>query len=221
LCDLRYVEGTSGWGPPEYERKAALSHRIIFNDEVRLDVFNPGEPVTLVLMAGRAWGHGGPQFKVPLASGKNEVVFKIADLTADVFRITEILNTTTFGVAEQGDKPVVLYFDNFRWVGPGVGENLIRHAKLFDFGSESYCRPYFQNVDSTTGYDKARSFGWEKPNKVVFEYSNNMVTQTSTGRQPHDELLRDYVYQINTPFLVDLPDGRYRVHLVEGAILGW
>ena len=48
-CVLVYREGTSGWGNPEYERKAALSARVLFNDEVRLDVFNPGDPVTLLV----------------------------------------------------------------------------------------------------------------------------------------------------------------------------
>ena len=102
-----------------------------------------------------------------------------------------------------------------------MGENLIQHARLFDYGSASYCRPHFQNVDSTTKYSKDTGYGWENPNQVLFEWTNNMVTQCSTGRQPHDELLRDNVYQINTPFLVDLPDGVWRVHLLEGAMLGW
>ncbi len=48
-----------------------------------------------------------------------------------------------------------------------------------------------------------------------------MITNSSSGRQPHDELLRDYVEQINTLFFVDLPDGKYRVHLAEGANIGW
>jgi hypothetical protein len=218
---LRYKEGTDGWGAPEYERKAALSARVLFNDEMRLGVFNPGEPVALLVTAGREFGQAGAEFKVPLASGRNEVVLKTADLIANLYRATTALHTTAFGIAEKRDKEVVLYFDNFRWVGPGIGENLIKHARCYDFGAEAYCRPYFRNVDSTTPYAKDRGYGWAKPNKVVFEYSNNMVTQASTGRQPHDELLRDSVFQINSPFLVDLPDGRYRVHLVEGAVLGW
>jgi hypothetical protein len=220
-CALCYREGTSGWGSPEDERKAALSARVLFNDEMRVDIFNPGEPVTLLVTVGRELGEAGSEFKIPLVAGKNEVVLKTADLIADRYRATVVLNSTWFGLVEKSDKPVTLYFDNFRWVGPGIGENLIKQAKCFDFGSESYCRPYFQNVDSTTGYTKERGFGWEKPGKVVFEYVNNIVTQTSTGRQPHDELLRDNVFQINTPFLMDLPDGRYRIHLVEGAAMGW
>lgn len=220
-CTLRYKEGTDGWGSPEDERKAALSARVLFNDEMRVDVFNPGEPVTLQVTVGEQPTQAGGEFDVPLKPGKNEVVLKTADLIANLYRATSVLHTTRFGIADKSDKPVVLYFDNFRWVGPGIGENLIKHAKCFDFGWEPYCRPYFRGVDSTTGYTKDRGYGWEKPNKVLFEYSNNMVTQQSSGRQPHPELLRDYVLQINSPFLVDLPDGHYRVHFVEGAILGW
>jgi hypothetical protein len=215
-CRLRYIEGTAGWGsaPPNLEQKASLAHRIIFNDEVRLDVFNPGGPVKLGITMGK-------DFVVEIKPGANEIVLRISEMIPDVFRITGILPTTAFYPVDAADKEVALYLDNFRWVGPGVGENLLKNAKMFDFGWEYYSRPYFRNVDSTTGYTKERGFGWEKPNAVVFEYSKNMVTQTSSGRQPHDELLRDSVTQINTPFLVDLPDGRYRVHAVEGATIGW
>lgn len=218
---LRYKEGTDGWGSPEDERKAVLSARVLFNDEMRVDVFDPGEAVTLRVSVGDQPSQAGDIFDMPLKSGKNEVVLKTADLIANLYRATSVLHTTTFGLADKSAKEVVLYFDNFRWVGPGIGENLIEQAKCFDFGWEPYCRPHFYGVDSMTAYTKDRGYGWEKPNRVLFEYSNNMVTQQSSGRQPHPELLRDYVCQINTPFLVDLPDGRYRVHFVEGAVLGW
>ena len=219
-CRLRYIEGTAGWGsspPPDtlvIEKKASLAHRVIFNDEVRLDVFNPGAAMKLGITMGK-------DFVVDLKPGANEIALKISEMIPEVFRITGILPTTAFYPVDAGDKEVALTFDNFRWVGPGVGENLLKDGKLFDFGWDRYCRPYFKNVDSTTAYDKERGYGWEKPNKVVFEYSKEMVTQSSSGRQPHDELMRDAVTQINTPFLVDLPDGRYRVHVVEGAVIGW
>ncbi len=219
-CVLGYREGTSGWGNPEYERKAALSARVLFNDEIRLDVFNPGDPVTLLVTVGQEGAQAGSAFKVPLTSGKNEVALTTAELIANLYRATTVLNTTMFGIADQGDKPVTLYFDNFRWVGPGIGENLIQHAKCLQFGSKSYCRPFFSHVDSTTPYTPERGYGWQTPSQVVFEYSRNMITETSTGRQPHDELLRGSVYQINSPFLVDLPNGRYRLHVVEGVSLG-
>ncbi len=102
-CNLRYVEGTSGWGPAEYERKAALSMNVIFNDEVRLDVFNPGAATTLTVEMGKP-------FAVALAPGKNEIALKISEMTADVFRITDILNATKIAPA-QSDAEVVLYFD--------------------------------------------------------------------------------------------------------------
>lgn len=213
---LNYVKGTRYWGG-KHEENVALSSRIIFNDEVRLDVYNPGRPLQLIVNMGK-------EFRINLTSGKNEVVLKTKDMIKDVYRITTILQNTTFGVKGDDNSDVILYFDNFRWIGPGIGENLIKYARCFDFGSDRYCRPYFSNVDSTTGYTKDRGFGWEHPNTKYFEHTNpskkKMVTEGSSGRQPHDELIRDRVFNISSPFFVDLPDGKYRVHVVEGHI-GW
>ena len=39
-----------------------------------------------------------------------------------------------------------------------------------------------------------------------------------TGRRPDDELLRDFISRAQSPFLLDLPDGKYRLHLVEHGI---
>jgi hypothetical protein len=48
-----------------------------------------------------------------------------------------------------------------------------------------------------------------------------MTSFGSSGRQPHDQLLRSMVFRVSSPLLVDLPPGKYRVHWVEGHIFAY
>jgi len=46
-----------------------------------------------------------------------------------------------------------------------------------------------------------------------------MASAGSSGRQPHDQLTREAIWDIASPLLVDLPDGKYRIHWTEGVIM--
>ncbi|MFB3893063.1 MAG: hypothetical protein ACE15C_13680 [Phycisphaerae bacterium] len=210
--EAQYKRGTAGWGDAKTEKLAAWSLQLIFHDEARIDVFNPQDRnVKLAVTMGKP-------FSFDLKPGRNEVAIRTRDMVDAVYRSTGILSTTK--IAVEGDKPVTLFLDNFRWIGPGLGENLVKFGKCLDCGSvEELCRGGFKPLGSSTAYTNQRGYGWDKPSDVEFAYDGQkMISFTSTGRQPHDELFRDMVVRAQGPLLVDLPDGKYRVHWVEGNI---
>jgi hypothetical protein len=204
-----YRKGLDGWGGGNDGQKpedlSSWSAQIIFNDEFRLDVFNPQEKeITLTVKFGKP-------FTFKLVHGKNQIAIKTKDAVDFAYRSTSILQHTDFSV----DQPATLYFDNLHWVGPGVGENLLKFGKLFDCGAgnPNYLRPYFNLLSDMTAYDKQKGFGWENPRRGNDRHHS---ISSSSGRQPTDQLIRDSIRDISYPLLVDLPDGKYRVQWVEG-----
>jgi hypothetical protein len=213
---LAYRRGTGGWGNPETDQLAMFSGQIIFNDELRLNVFNAEtRPLKLTF-------HIGKPFTFDLKPGANEISMKTVDMVDFAYRVNTLLSTTKITV--DTDKPATLFLDEFRWIGPGLGENLIKHAKCFDAGNctEEGLRPYFLRLGSTTAYTKERGYGWEKPNTEEFGYNNaTMLSLGGSGRQPHDQLHRALILRVTSPLLVDIPAGKYRVHWVEGHIFAY
>lgn len=204
-----YRKGLDGWGGGNDGQKpedlSSWSAQIIFNNEFRLDVFNPQDKeVTLNVKFGKP-------FSFKLTTGKNQIAIKTKDAVDFAYRSTWILQHTDFSVAE----PATLYFDNLHWVGPGIGENLLKFGKLFDCGGDNpnYLRPYFKQLSDMTAYDKQEGFGWEGPKRINDRHHS---ISASSGRQPTDQLIRDSIRDISYPLLVDLPDGKYRVQWVEG-----
>ena len=211
-----YHRGTPGWGDAKTEALVAWSSQILFNDEARLDVFNAeSRNVKLLVTMGKT-------FTFDLKPGDNVVAMKVADMVDFNYRLTAILPTTK--IAIEDDKPATLYLDNFRWVGPGLGENLIKFGQRFDCGSgpDEFVRPFFLRLGSSTAYAKESGFGWEKPSDVEFAYDNSkMISFASSGRRPHDQLIRNMIVRAQGPLLVDLPDGKYRVQWSEGNIFAY
>jgi hypothetical protein len=211
-----YRRGSGGWGNPETDKLAYWSSQVIFHDEARLEVFNAEQrPVKLLVTMGKV-------FRFDLQPGKNSLTLKAREMVDAVYRSTTILPGTKIQVEDNA--PVKLYLDHFRWVGPGLGENLIEHARCFDaaFSTDDWPRAHFKPLSSNTAYDKQRGYGWEKPSDLEFAYG---IAKTcivgGSGRQPHDPLLRHLIMGIQSPLLVDLPDGKYRVHWVEGHIFAY
>lgn len=207
-----YRRGLDGWGGgndgPLLDELSAWSSLIIHNDEFRLDIFNPQDrEVTLAVKFGIP-----STFK--LKPGKNEIAMKTRDVIDSAYRSSSILQNTNFSVTDSTG--ATLYFDNMRWIGPGIGENLLKFGRCFDCGTDlpNYLRPYFQPLTQSTAYDKQTGFGWEGSLTRISERIH--ATSGSSGRQPIDLLLRDSLRNISHPLLVDLPDGKYRVQWVEG-----
>ncbi|MCL2646099.1 MAG: hypothetical protein FWD61_03725 [Phycisphaerales bacterium] len=185
--------------------------RLIFNDEARMDVFNAEDHVVKLVVKM------GVEFKFDLKPGANTISMKTREMVdaEDVYRIAYILQMTRLSVEE--GQPATLFVDNFRWVGPGLGENLIRYGKCFQGGAvvEEYQRPYFLPLIATTGYDKQRGYGWERPSAA----ENNlgmMRSHPSTYRQSLGSLIRSTLEAVQSPLLIDLPDGKYHMVWCEG-----
>ncbi len=185
-----------------------IGYHFFSNDELRLDIYNPGRPVDLEVSTRddyvRWWTHRS----FPLKTGKNQLVLTTNELKKNMFRYAKILTCLKFSVKSK--IPIKLYFDNFRWKGPGLGKNLIQYGKCFDFGAEVHTSPYFLCVSSASKdyvYTKERGYGWEKASRGRASKHN--------WREPDTALLRDHI-GFSEPFLVDLPDGKYRMHVVEG-----
>ena len=215
VSQAQYTRGTGEWGPPKVEKLGAWSLQLIFHDEARLDVFNPQDHnVKLLVTMGKV-------FSFDLKPGRNEIAMKTRDMVDFVYRSTTILPTTK--IAVESKEPTTLYLDNFRWVGPGLGENMAKYAKCLDCGSVAeFCRGGFAPLGSSMAYIKERGYGWEKPSDVEFSYDvHKMISYHSTARQPHDELFRDMILNVQSPLLVDLPDGKYRLQWMEGNIMAF
>ncbi|MFB3894541.1 MAG: hypothetical protein ACE15C_21270 [Phycisphaerae bacterium] len=204
--------GTYDWGMGEGNKgggEPAVDHyRLLWSDEVRISVFNPGEPTGLFVRTSD-WFVKPVERRVALESGMNEVRLSRDELLRDMFRGCYVLHNLEFSV--EARKPTTLYFDNFRLIGPGIGKNLMKEARCFSFNAYEYLtRPYFSSVTPAHEYTPQRGYGWT----AKFQRSDFNAADGS-WRQPDDELLRGYMVFVK-PFLVDLPNGKYRLHLVEG-----
>jgi hypothetical protein len=190
---------------------AAWSMQILFHDAAKLDVFNPQDkPVTLLMTMGS-------DFKFDLKPGANELTLNVTDMLKDCYRSTTILMAARIAVAS--DKPVTLFFDDFRLVGKGIGQNMAKSAKCFDCGGglALYAYPGFSALTNKTAYSKEAGFGWQTPSIATSPWDQtNMMSIGSSGRQPLSQLIRERIDRVQSPLLVDLPDGKYRVQWVEG-----
>ncbi len=209
---LRYRRGTSGWGNTTTGDVEVPGLFALHYDELRLEVFNPGDAVKLVVTAGP-----DARIELDLKSGANSLVIPTAELRKEVYRVSTIPENLAFALAGISE-PRTLFLDNMRWTGAGLGENLIQYAKCLQF-SEPYCvRPFFQSIQPTTEYTKERGYGWEKPTTVPPQQFHPVTASHLTARRPDDQLTWCFLTSTQSALLVDLPAGKYRLHLVEHGI---
>jgi hypothetical protein len=108
-------------------------------------------------------------FRFDLKTGHNEI--RIATREIKRGRLMHFnLNPDGIFTIDGPGKDVVLYLDHLRWIGPGLGPNLLRQARCFDFGPAEYCRPQFLPVAQGTGYDAQRGYGWVTPHVPKHRY---------------------------------------------------
>ncbi len=201
--------GLDGWGRNFARSLTILGTRFIFYNEFKFDVFNPGkENVPLRVTVG------GP-FNFTLKPGWNTITLPCTEIARHVYRMTNVTERMQYTVPGGG---ATLVFDNFRLERESIGPAMEQSAKCFDFGSQDMCRPGFVAVDHTTGYDSTRGYGWKTPNDK--EERDALRVFVSDGRSPLDDLLCDGVQNLTSPFLVDVPNGKYKVLLVGGPRWG-
>ncbi|KPL00197.1 MAG: hypothetical protein AMK75_05825, partial [Planctomycetes bacterium SM23_65] len=179
-----------------------------FFDELRLDVFNPGAPVELsVKMVNR--------FRFPLKPGHNGIRIATRDMKKG--RLMHFnLNPDCVLRLDAPPREVELYLDNLRWIGPGLGRNLLQSAKCYDFGPASYCRPQFLPVTQATAYAPGRGYGWEKPHAPKHRYDQRQFATYTYN--PASDLVGDLIRGMDSALRIDLAPGKYRMHLVEGHV---
>jgi hypothetical protein len=218
---LKYVRGSRGWGSGIPSEEELMGLRALHFDELRMEIFNPGDPVKMVVTSGNVLDSKTvyAQIEMQLKSGANSVVIQTADLRKQVYRVSDIPQSLTFSLAGIST-PRTLFVDYVRWVGPGLGKNLIKYAKCIQFCEPALARPYFQAVDAGTAYTKERGCGWATPAKagVPFSWQTPVFCEHLTGRRPDDPLFWSYLVLSESPLMVDLPAGKYRLQLVEHGI---
>lgn len=209
---LGYRRGGAGWGNTTPGDVEIYGLRALHYDELRVEVFNPGNEIDLRVTAVGNFSRG---FR--LRSGTNSIVIPTADLRNESYRVSEIPGSVNFWLPNIAAE-ATLYFDHLRWTGAGLGKNLIRFARCFDFGEPYSVRPHFLGVTPFTGYSKERGYGWKQPATSPSQAYPPVAAGHLTARRPDDELLWDWICPVKTPLLVDLPDGKYRLLAVEHGI---
>lgn len=205
---LRYRRaGLDGFGGSYSRSLEVLGARFIFHNRFAFDVFNPfTENVRLVVTFARR------QFAFTIKPGANTISIPTEEIAAAVYRMTQVTHGIEFSVRKAAD--TVLIFDSMRLERESIGPNMKRVAKCFDFGSADMLRPGFIAVDGKTGYEHKRGYGWLEPNPG--NEKNKLHTIKSSGAVPLGDLIRDGVQNLSSPFVIDCPPGKYRVHIAHG-----
>lgn len=200
--------GLDGFGGGVARALEVLGARFVFADRFVFDAFNTGDkPVRLVVtFASRP-------FPFVLQPGANSVAISTEDIAAAVYRLTQATNSIAFSI--EGDKPATLIFDAMRLERESTGQAMKKFAKCFDFGPDDMAHPGFLPVDARTAFDERRGYGWAAPN--LQDEKNRLQTVRSSGAEALDDLLRNGVANLSSPFVVSVAPGKYRVHMVCGA----
>ncbi|HUU42260.1 MAG TPA: hypothetical protein VMX57_00685 [Planctomycetota bacterium] len=199
--------GLDGYGSSYSRSLEVLGARFIFNNAFAFDVLNPGTAnVRLVVTFAER------PFVFTVKPGANTISIPTDEIAAGVYRMTQTTHAITFQVQKAQD--TTLIFDSLRLERESVGPNMKRCAKCFDFGPSDMVRPGFVGVDHKVSYESRRGYGWLMPN--VDDEKGKLTTDVSTGAVPLGDLIRDGVRQLSSPFLIDCPNGKYRVHIVGG-----
>ena len=205
---LRYRrDGLDGYGSTYSRSLELLGARFLLNDCFVFDVFNPAAADVKLLVA-----FDRRSLPFLLKSGANTVRISTEDIAAAVCRMTQATRLIDFSV--EGAADAVLVFDSFRLERETIGPNMKQLAKCFSFGPADMTRPGFLAVDARTAYDPQRGYGWLEAN--LKDERDKLTTVRSSGAEPLDDLIRGGVQNLTSPFVVDCPPGKYRVHMVGG-----
>ena len=202
--------GLDGWGGNYPRTLTVLGARFLFYNEFKFDVCNLGKEDV-----GLRATIGGP-FDFTLKPGWNTITIRSEDIARYVYRMTKVTESMRYSVPAGTEATLV--FDYFRLERESIGPTMEQTAKCFDFGPEDMCRPGFVAVDHHCGYDSRKGYGWKTPNEK--DERDALMTVVSDGRDPLDDLLRDGVENLTSSFLVDVPNGKYRVLVAGGPRWG-
>ena len=205
---LRYRRtGLDGYGASYSRSLEVLGARFLFHNRFAFNVYNPsGKTVRLVVTFDKR------PFVFTLKPEANTISIPTEEIAGAVYRMTQVTHRIAFSVQEAEN--TVLILDDLRLERETVGPNMKRCAKCFDFGPADMVRPGFTPVDSKTRYESQRGYGWLAPN--LDDEKDKLTTLTSSGAVPLGDLIRDGVQNLSSPFFLDCPAGKYRVHLAHG-----
>lgn len=104
-----------------------------------------------------------------------------------------------------------IFVDNVRLV-KGIEEVPVAGIRKFDFGPpKGAVMPGFTAVSKETAYDKAAGFGWLPKGDFGRDFD---VREVLARHRPADDLWRDFCNPSKASFVVDLPNGQYKVHMM-------
>lgn len=166
---------------------------------IKLDAFNPTKKDVRIRVVG-----------VPfvLPPGASTVAVKTTDAVERGYAC--VFNSLPFEVVGPRED-LTLFVDHVR-MEQEVPEVISRRGRLFQFAARSEAEappvvwPGFAPVEADTSWTVGRGFGWTKPRK----------TRLNTGhsfRSMENGILWGRSILIDSPFRVDLPNGRYGVYL--------
>lgn len=179
-------------------------------DLVRFECFNPdAKNVRMTVqirdpMDGKGYWAWHNRY-VALAPGANSVQFAVADLWRgevsrnDISGMLDPKNITGINITADG----AFVIDLFRLEAFPAAKVEVPGLKAFKVGpAKSPGFPGFTKVSEKDAYNKEKGFGWLKSDFARLE-----------DRLHPDNLFRSYISCRNAELAVDLPNGKYRVHL--------
>jgi hypothetical protein len=179
-------------------------------DLFKMDVYNPSaKPVKVYIQLRDATPDRGywswHNRYTAAASGKSTVQFALADtwrgevLRHDIPGSLELNRIGALNINAQDE----IFIDNVRLEKSAVAKVEVPGLKAFDVGKAG--SPAFNGFTALTekdGYSKAKGFGWLRSDFARMD-----------DRIHPDNLFRDNLSCRNAELAVDVPNGKYRVHL--------
>jgi hypothetical protein len=174
----------------------------------KVDVFNPQDMVVRLTARvddaeSKDYGSRYNDDEVVAPPGASTITLNLTGLTrcnARSFAERQKIHLNTLrlvAVYFATQQPTTLYFDNVRLEGSGLPA--VEGLRAFAFGPVHFpVYPGFEGCDAATTYNAKRGWGWINPGA-----SDNVYMP--------DELTGNYV--CGREFRVDLPNGKYEVHL--------
>lgn len=179
-------------------------------DVFRMEVFNPTDgPLRMTIqvrdpMEGRGYWAWHDRY-TGLVPGRNTVEFAVADmwrgevLRRDIPGMVDVKHVTRLSLNCNGP----WYLDYVRLEAFPAAKVQVPGLKAFDVGpAGSPGFPGFTQLTEKDTYSKEKGFGWLRTNFGRLE-----------DRIHPDNLFRDWISGLNSELAVDLPNGRYRVHM--------
>jgi len=174
---------------------------------IKLDIFNPSPSEVPVRLSG-----------VPfvLHPGANVLAVKTADAVERGYAC--VFSSLPFEVTGPGED-VALFLDNVR-MEQEVPAVIAQRGRMFQFAARADDRdppvlwPGFTAVEARTEYTPDRGFGWTLPRKTRQSLGH-------TFRSMENGILWGRCSAIDSPFRIDLPNGRYGLYLFAAPAQGF